>query len=229
MKKTPTRERFSGIQGVREPKIAAVGLRQAVRVREYYPDAPGGAEVWKYSFPLAPNQPVEDIHVRFNTAGNAPTPDGIQWTGVFECARGRHFDVLPWPAANAIVVAAANALYIVDPAKPERFSGFAAPVEIDDLTFDESAQHLFVADSLRIYAFSSDRLFQWMSEPLDGYGARFCGCGGRVLAVEIRHFGPEPEGSEAPPSVLRLRTEDGTILRSRFRLTHRYRYKSEAA
>jgi hypothetical protein len=109
----------------------------------------------------------------------------------------------------------------VDPGTPEQFSGFAAPVEINGVTFDESAQHMFVADSLRIYAFSADRLLRWISEPLDGYGARFRGCGGRVLAVELKRSEPVPEGEEPPPSVIRLRTEDGTILRSRFRLAHR--------
>lgn len=204
------------------------GFLRAVRARESCADAPGGVEVWKYAFPLAANQPVEDVHVRFVTAAGAPGPYGTQWTGIFECARGRHVEVLAWPAANAIVVAAANAVYIVDPSIPEQFSGFAAPVEINGVTFDELAQHMFVADSLRIYAFSSDRLFQWISEPLDGYGAHFRGCGGRVLAVELTQSEPEPESEEVAPSVIRLRTEDGTILRSRFRLAHRYWMKSAA-
>jgi hypothetical protein len=138
-------------------------------------------------------------------------------------------DVLTWPAANAVVVAAANALYIVAPDRPEQFSGFAAPIEIDDIIFDESAQHMFVADSIRIYAFSSDRLLRWISEPLDGYDARFRGCGGRVLAVELKRCRPGPEGEEAAPSVIRLRTEDGTILRSRFRIVHGNWLKSGAA
>lgn len=189
----------------------------AVHAREYCADAPGGVEVWKYAFPLAAHEPVEDIHVR-----------DAHWTGIFECARGRHVEVLSWPAANAIVVAAANAVYIVDPAAPDQFSGFAAPVEINGVTFDESSQHMFVADSLRVYAFSSDRRFRWISEPLDGYDARFRGCGGRVLTVEIKHFEPGPDGEEAAPSVIRLRTEDGTILRSRFRLAHDYRMNAAA-
>jgi hypothetical protein len=205
------------------------GFLHAVRARENCADASGRVEVWKYAFPLAANQPVENIHVRFTTAGGAPGSHGTQWTGIFECARRRHMDVLSWLAANAIVVAAANAVYMVDPSTPEQFSGFAAPVEINGVTFDESAQHMFVADSLRIYAFSADRLLRWISEPLDGYGARFRGCGGRVLAVELKRSEPVPEGEEAPPSVIRLRTEDGTILRSRFRLAHRNWVKSLGA
>ena len=206
---------------------------RAVRAREHYARAPGGVEVWKYALPPGANQPVEEIHVRRST-GNAPGRPGThlpgpQWTGVFECARSRHLEVLSWPAANAVVVAAGNALYIVDPGIPEQFSGFVAPVEISDITFDESAQHMFVADSLHVYAFSSDRLIRWMSEPLDGYGPRFCGCGGRVLAVELKQWGPELEGDEEAPSVVRLRTEDGTILRSRFRLARHYWMKSAAA
>ncbi len=198
------------------------GFIDAVHARENCVDTPQGVEVWKYSFPLAASQPVEDMHVR-DTTGN-------QWIGVFECARGRHVDVFPWPAANALVIAAANALYIVDPNQPEYLSGFAAPVEITDVTFDETGENMFVADSLRIYAFSSDRHFRWISEPLEGYGAHFRGCRGRVLAVEVTQ--PELEvdgGEEAPPSLVRLRTEDGTILRSRFRLVRRYRTKSLAA
>jgi hypothetical protein len=202
---------------------------RAVRTREHYAAAPGGVEVWKYALPPGANQPVEEIHVRRRTEGSAPGPNGAQWTGVFECARGRHLEVLSWPAANAVVVAAANAVYIVDPGVPEQFSGFVAPVEINDVTFDESAQHMFVADSLRVYAFSSDRLFRWMSEPLDGYGARFCGCGRRVLAIELKQCGPELDREEEAPSIVRLRIEDGTILRSRFRLAHHYWMKSAAA
>jgi hypothetical protein len=201
----------------------------AVRVREHCATTPGGVEVWKYALPPGVNQSVEEIHVRCRTAGSAPGLHGTQWTGVFECARSRHLEVLSWPAANAVVVAAANAVYIVDPDIPEQFSGFVAPVEINDVTFDESAEHMFVADSLQVYAFSSDRLFRWMSEPLDGYGARFCGCGGRVLAVELEQSGPELEGESEAPLVVRLRVEDGTILRSRFRLAHHYWRKSAAA
>ena len=122
------------------------------------------------------------------------------WIGVFECARSRHLEVLFRPAANAVVVTAANAVYIVDPGIPEQFSGFIAPVEINGVT-----------------------------EPLDGYGARFCGCGGRVLAVELKQCGPELENEEEAPSVVPLRTEDGTILRSRFRLARHYWKKSAAA
>jgi hypothetical protein len=194
-----------------------------VRAHEHCAAAPGGVEVWKYALPRGANQAVEEIHVRRRTAA------GTQWTGVFECAPGRHVEVLSWPAANAVVVAAANAVYIVDPDIPDRFSGLVAHVEINDFTFDESAQHLFVADNLHVYAFSADRVFRWMSEQIDGYGARFCGCGGRVLAVEVKQCGLELEGEEEAPSVVRLRIEDGTILRSRFRLARHYWMKSAAA
>jgi hypothetical protein len=220
--------RLQDFQKTHWPRISATNgdkFLRAVHAREKCADAPEGVEVWKYAFPLAANRPVDDLHVRFTTAAGADAP----WTGIFECARRRHVNVLLWPAANAVVVAAANAVYIVDPSAPEKFSGFAAPVEITDVTFDESARHMFIADSVRIYAFSSDRLLQWMSEPLDGYGARFRGCGGRVLAVELRESEPGPEGEEAAPSVIRVRTEDGTILRSRFRLAHRYWLNSGAA
>jgi hypothetical protein len=194
------------------------GFLHAVHAREYSAAAPEGVEVWKYGFPLGANQPTDDVHVRF-----------AKWRGTFECARDRHVEVLRWPAANAVVVAAANAVYIVDPGIPEQFSGVVAPVEINGVTFDESAQHMFVADSVRIFAFSKDRLFRWISEPLDGYGARFCGCGGRVLAVELWQSDAEFDGEETVPSVIRLRTEDGTILRSRFRLARRNWLRSAAA
>ena len=100
-----------------------MGFLHAVRAREYCAsDAPGGVEVWKYSFPLTDSRLVDDIHVRFETAGSAPGLKGPQWIGIFECATARHVDVIPWPAANAIVVAAANAVYIVDPsARLENF------------------------------------------------------------------------------------------------------------
>jgi hypothetical protein len=205
------------------------GFSHAVRAREYCAAAPDGVDVWKYAFSLGANQPVEEIHVRRSTAGSAPGQHDTQWTGVFECARGRHLEVLSWTAANAVVVAAANAVYIVNPGIPEQFSGVVAPVEINGVTFDESAQYMFIADSIRVYAFSADRHFRWISEPLDGYGARFCGCRGRVLAVQLKQCGPELEGEEETPSVVRLRTEDGTILRSRFRVARDYWMKNAAA
>jgi hypothetical protein len=181
-------------------------------------------EVWKYAFAFPSSQPAEDVHVRLKNA------DGTRWIGIFECARGRHVDVIPWPEANAVVVVAANAVYIVDSSAPDQFSGFAAPVEVNGITFDESARHMFVAESLRVYAFSCDRHLKWISEPLDGYDARFCGCGGRVLAVKVRQADVHGvELDEAEPSVMRLRTEDGTILRSRFRLAHQYWMKRAAA
>jgi hypothetical protein len=208
------------------PAMNGNGFLRAVRAREYYAEAPDGVDVWKFAFPIAAHQPLEDVHVRIRTAG-AARDNG--WVGSFECARGRHIDVIPWPAANAVVVAAANGVYIVDPAHPEQFNGFAAPVEINGVMFDESGRHMFVAESLRVYAFSSDKLFRWMSEPLDGHGVRFRGCGGRVLAIEVRHAEPEPDSEESSPSLVRLRTEDGTILRSRFRRGHRYWAKRTAA
>jgi hypothetical protein len=198
-------------------------LFQAVRAREYCADSPPeGIEVWKYAFSHGANQPVQDIHVRFTHFETASGGNNT-WTGCFECARDRHVDVIPWPAANAIVVVSANAVYIVNPGSPEQFGGVAARLEINDVTFDESMQRLFIADSRRIYAFSADGLFRWISEPLDGYGARFRGCGRRVLAVEIKQTELNLDSDESAVfSVVRLRTEDGTILRSRFRRGLRY-------
>jgi hypothetical protein len=199
----------------------------AVRIGKYNAGAPAPAEMWKYAFPLAWNEPVEDVPVRFSSAGGTGS-HGSNWIGMFECARSRHVDVLPWPAANAIVVAAANALYIVDPNNPEQFTGLAAPVAINDVTFDESARHMFVADSLRIHAFSSDLHLQWVSEPLDGYDARFRACGRRVLTVQLTSE-PSPGYEEGPLLVIRLRIEDGTVLRSRFRQIQDYWRKRLAA
>jgi hypothetical protein len=207
------------------PAVSGDSYQHALRAREYCSATPDGAEVWKYAFPSGPDQRTadcEDLHIRFACGGR-------QWTGLFACARGRHVEVVPWPAANAMVIAAANAVYIVDLEAPEQFSGLAAPVEISGVIFDEGGRHLFVADSLRIYAFSPDRHFRWISEPLEGYGARLCGCGGRVLAIEVKPFVQGPESEEMAPAVLRLRTEDGTVLRSRFRVAHRYWMRNEAA
>ncbi len=182
------------------------GYLRAVHAREYTAAAPDGAEVWNYCFPLHGTDELDDVHVRTGA-----------WTGVFECAHRRNLDVIPWRTAHALVVAAANAVYIVDPGNPELFSGVGAPIGISGVTFDESGEHMFVADSLRVYAFSSDRRFQWISEPLEGYDAHLRSCGDRVLAVELRPLEAMPDGEEPPPAVIRLRTEDGTILRSRFR------------
>jgi hypothetical protein len=183
----------------------ANGYLHAVHAREYTAAAPDGAEVWKYAFPLHSSDEVDDVHIRSGS-----------WTGVFECAHAHHLEVLPWENAHALVVAAANAVYIVDPRNPELFSGVDAPIGISGVTFDESREHMFVADSLRVYAFSSDRLFRWISEPLEGYDAHLQSCGRSVLAVELRPLSPTPDGAEPPPAVIRLRTEDGTILRPRF-------------
>ncbi len=205
----------------------------AVRVDEHNADRPVGTEIWRYAFPLAWDEPVEDVPVRLSSAAGAE-PNGSNWMGMFECARSRHVDVLPWPAANAIVVAAANALYIVDPRTPQQFSGLAALAAITGVTFDESARHMFVAESLRIHAFSSARHLLWVSEPLDGYDARFRACGRRVLTVELQqaeqaHGSEERYPEEGCPSVVRLRIEDGTVLRSRFRQVRDYWRKSMAA
>jgi hypothetical protein len=194
------------------------GISQAVCLR-----ASDGHEVWKYAFPLGATQPTEDIRIRFSPAGDSSN----QWTGLFERAQRRKAKIFLWPEASAIVVAASNAVYIVDPSKPEQFSGFAAPVEINDITFDASGQHMFVAESLRIYAFTADRIFRWISEPLGGYGARFASCHGGVLLVEIKQS--DREGEHEFSSQIRMRTEDGKVLRSRFRLARRHREKSVAA
>lgn len=199
----------------------------AVRVGKYDVGTPAPTEMWRYAFSLAWNEPVEDVPVRFSSATGTGS-HGSNWIGMFECARNRHVDVLAWPAANAIVVAAANALYIVDPGAPQRFSGLAAPVAISDVTFDESARHMFVADSRRIHAFSSDLHLQWVSEALDGYDAHFRACGRQVLTVQLTSE-PVPGSEEGPPLVIRLRIEDGTLLRSRFRQIQDYWRKRLAA
>jgi len=98
---------------------------------------------------------------------------------------------------------------------------------INDVAFDESRRNMFIAESLRIYAFSADGVFRWISEPLGGYGARFASCQGRVLTVEIKQS--DRNGEHEFSSQLRLRTEDGTLLRSRFRLARGHREKSAAA
>jgi hypothetical protein len=176
-------------------------------------------------FPSSPNHSLEDLHVGVTTPDGASETPG-PWIGLFQRAHRQHVSALPWPAANAVVVAAA--LYIVDPSRPETFSGFAAPVGIIEVIFDESAQHMLVADSLRINAFFSDRHFQWISKPVGGYEARFRGRRRRVLAVEIKQNESELEGEQVAPSVIRLQIEDGTILRWRFRLV-RSCMKSHAA
>lgn len=205
------------------------GFLQAVRAREYYCDTPAdGIAIWKYAFPLPASQPVEDLEVRCRSGSLTPSLGDREWVGVFKCARNRHVDVTPWTAAGAIVVAAANAIYIVNPQIPQQFSGLTAAAELNGITFDESGEHMFAADSLRLYAFSSNRLFKWISEPIEGYIARFRGCGRRVLAVEVRQCQADPDAEEES-SIVRLRIEDGTILRSRFRLAHRYRMMNTAA
>jgi len=192
---------------------------RAVHAREYNARSPGGIEVWKYTFPLHGSDSLDDVLIRTG-----------KWNGRFECAHGRNIEVLRWDTAHALVVAAANAVYIVDPENPDVFSGMAAPVAITGVTFDEKGQHMFVADSLRVYAFSSDRLFQWISEPLEGYDAHLLDCGRRILAVELKPLVElAPNGDEPPPSVIRLRTEDGTILRSRFRRGVRHWTRPAAA
>jgi hypothetical protein len=152
------------------------------------------------------------------------------WTGFFSCIPGRRLEVLPWLAAHAIVVAAASGLYIVDPEIPEEFAGFAAPVGLTGVIFDEAGTNLFAADSLRVYAFSADRKFRWISEALDGYGARLCGFGGRVVAVEVTPFNRWGlEEDEEERTIVRLRAEDGTALRSRFSIAYRYWRRNQAA
>jgi hypothetical protein len=224
----------SASAGIQRPQTTsafhAPGFLQAVRAREYGADAPpGGIQVWKYAFPFPANQPVEYVQIRYRSDGTTPSVADQPWVGIFECARDRHVDVLFWAAADAIVVAAANALYIVNPHKPEQFSGLAAPAEITGVTFDEAGEHMFAAGRLRLYAFSSDRLFRWISESFEGYVTRFCGCGRRVLAVEVKQWQTDLDGEETASSIMRLRTEDGTILRSRFRLARRYRTMDTAA
>ena len=196
----------------------ANGYLQAVHAREFTVTAPDGAEVWKYAFPLHCEGGLDDIHIRAGA-----------WVGVFECAHGRNLDVIPWEKAHSLVVAAANAVYIVDPGNPEVFSGVDAPVGISGVTLDESAEHMFVADSLRVYAFSSDRHFQWISEPLEGYDAHLRGCGDSILAVELRPLQSTPDAEERPASIVQLRTEDGTILRSGSRRGNRHWQRTAAA
>ncbi len=205
----------------------STGYVRAVRVREYNAASPNGIDVWKYTFPLDRTGDVDDVFVRtaiYSGSGGSET----MWTGVFECARGRNLEVIPWETAHALVVAAANAVYIVDPASPEWFSGFAAPVGITGVTFDEGAGYLFVAESLRVYAFSQDRLFKWISEPLEGYDAHLRSCRGRVLAIELKSLEAAANGEDPMTSVIRLRTEDGTLLRSRFRRGLRHWMKRAA-
>ena len=207
-------------RGPSAPSGSSVGsFSHAVRARENCAEAPDGIDVWRYDFPPAANQSIDDLHVR--------TPESPQWTGIFGCARGGHVEVFPWPGANALVVAASNALYIVDPDTPERFSGIPAPIGITDVIFDEEAREMFVADSLRIYSFSVEGLLRWVSEPLEGYTAHFLACKGRVLAVEVKQ--PVPGIEDMHDLVMRLRTEDGTILRSRFRQVQSHWMRKGAA
>ncbi len=177
-----------------------------------------GDGTWEYRLGVAGAEPGEELHVHFGG-----------WSGVFECLEKRHVEVLTWPEANALVVVTSNAVYLVNPEIPGKFSGVLAPIGITDVTFDKAAGHMFVAGSVRVYAFTSDLRFRWISEALEGYGAHFRGCGGRVVAVDVKQSEPGPDGVEAPTAVVRLRAEDGTVLRSRFRRICRYRLENMAA
>lgn len=205
---------------------ASQKIYRAVHAREYNSNAPNGIDVWKYGYPMPSNHVLQDVLVRLISPPDLPA--GVApWIGVFECARGRHVDVVPWPEAEAVVVSAANAAYIVNPRSPEQFTGFSAQVEINGIAFDEGNEHLYIAESLRVHAFSKDRRLRWISEPLDGYDARLCGCSGRIVAVEVKHDGVSEDDPQT--SVIRLRAEDGTILRSRFRLArHHWLHRAAA-
>ena len=160
---------------------------------------------WRYAFPLPSRNPVEEIHVRCEQAG-------VRWNGLFQCASRGQLNVTTWPGTNTIIVAAVDALYIVDPVHPEHFGGFSAPVEINNFIFDESAEHVFVAESLRLYCFSAIGHFRWISPSLGGYGTRLLSChDGLVLAESNRD---EDLETESAPFPTRVRVEDGTILRT---------------
>jgi hypothetical protein len=147
-----------------------------------------------------------------------------QWTGLFAYAPGQRLEVLWWSGGNAIVVAVGNAIYIVDPDTPEDVAGFEGLTTITDLMVDESSGQLFVADQLRVHAFSLDRKLRWVSEALGGYDVQFAGCGGRVIVVQVT----SSEDDETRETV-KLRAEDGTVLRSRFRVAQKHWRRNQAA
>jgi hypothetical protein len=166
---------------------------------------------WRYCFSAA----GDDLHVRLS---------GFDWAGLFSCAPRRHVEALWWPAAHAVVVAAGSALYLVDPDAPTQFGGFEGLFGITDLIFDESGDRLFVADSVRVHAFSADRRLRWVSEELGGFDARFVGAGGRVVALRVTSV----DDDEVHETV-RLRAEDGTVLQSRLRVALRHWRRNQAA
>ncbi|HXE62198.1 MAG TPA: hypothetical protein VN519_01590 [Bryobacteraceae bacterium] len=146
------------------------------------------------------------------------------WTGLFPYSPGQRIDVMWWRAAHALVVVVGNGIYIVDPLTPQDFAGFEGLTTINDLIVDESTGYLFAADRLRVHAFSPDRKPRWISEAFGGYDARFVGCGGRVVALEMTPF----EDDDAR-EIVRLRAEDGTVLRSRFRVAQKHWRRNQAA
>ena len=197
------------------------GFQGAVRAREYSGAVPGGVEVWKYALPLGANQPVEEMHVRKREHTDGSASSNAPAAGIWMSCPGRRqmrswlrrpMPCTSWirpPPNNSAV--SSRRLRSTALSSTNRRSTCSSPIACASMHFP------------------SDRLFRWISEPLDGYGARFRGCGGRVLAVELKQCGPELDCEEEAPSVVRLRTEDGTILRSRFRLARHYWMKNAAA
>jgi hypothetical protein len=163
----------------------------------------------RYAWPTSGNFARHELVVRLFEDGRT------RWAGIFECALARHLDILLWPEANALVVLAANALYLVNTAHPDDFSGFAAEIEIRQALFDDGRERLFVADSRRIHAWSRNRKLLWVSPALDGYDAVISHCLHGVLTIEYKEDIEVPEDREPPRATVQLRAEDGTLVRWR--------------
>jgi hypothetical protein len=162
---------------------------------EILPGLPGEGPLPKPFHLGHPTPWAEGLVVRFFAA------DGSSWIGNFQRSSYlRPTEVILWQEANVIVVIAAGALYLIDAANPSDYYWLKL---IKGIVFDEHWETLFVADSIRLYAFDRDRRPRWIQEGLGGYDIELIGCQSGVLTVEL-----EEEIGE-PRKTVRIRAEDG--------------------
>lgn len=160
---------------------------------------PGEGPIPKHFHLGHPTPWAEGFVVRFWKA------DGSEWVGNFQGGGFGHTELVAWPEANAIVVIAADNLYLVDSQDPGKYVTLGPQCLVSGAILNEDRTKLFVAEQYRVIAYGRDRRPIWESKGLGGLIISIGRMGG-VLAVEV-----EPEMGE-PLVTVRLSADDGSYL-----------------
>ena len=133
--------------------------------------------------------------------------DGRTWVGNFQSGIERFTVVQEWEKANALVIAAKGALYLIPIEQPNNYTAHKS-VFVSRVMKGRDGELLFVGDDTGVYAYRPDFTIAWKRSGADlgGTHVELERCEGENLILSAQ------DNLDEPWHLVSLRTADGTLV-----------------